>query len=396
MSRVRRSGPEVVADYVSAHWRDWAITVAAFVLALLIGAVLMVVADPAVSSNFAYLFTAPGLALGGAWAKVSSAYGALLVGAVGSPQALALTSSKAAPLICAGLGVGLAFRAGLFNIGAQGQAIWGALAAAYIGFTFQLPFGLHLLLAVIGGVVAGSVWGGIVGWLKAKTGAHEVIVTIMMNYIATGMLAWLLTTTAFRRPGRTDPISPEVHPTASLPAIFGQFHLGFVLALLAAAAAWWLLERSTTGFAIRAVGANPHAASTAGMSAPTITAITMTLAGGLAGLAGVQYALGPSANGTPVPLTLGLIGTVGFDAITVALLGRSRPVGIVFAGLLFGGLDAGGLAMQSVAQTPLTLTMVLQALVVLFVAAPALVVTILPFLKEPRPKPALAATGGQP
>jgi simple sugar transport system permease protein len=243
--------------------------------------------------------------------------------------------------------------------------------------------------------VAGAIWGGIVGWLKAKTGAHEVIVTIMMNYVAAGLLAWLLTTTAFIRPGRQDPISPEVQSTAALPAFYGQFHLGFILALLAAVAVWWLLERSTIGFSIRAVGVNPHAAATAGMSVATTTIIAMTLAGGLAGLAGVQAALGPSAGGAPVPLTLDLVGTVGFDAITVALLGRSRPAGIVFAGLLFGGLDAGGLAMQSMAQTPLTLTTVLQAVVVLFVAAPALVTTIVPFLKEPRRPLAASLTGGQ-
>lgn len=383
--------------YLAQRWREWAITVAAFVLALLVGAVLMVVADPQVIGNFAYLFTAPHLALGAAWAKVSGAYAALVIGAVGSPQALALTTAKAAPLICAGLGVGLGFRSGLFNIGAQGQAIWGAAIAAYIGFTFRLPYGLHLALAVVGGLGAGAIWGGIVGWLKAKTGAHEVIVTIMMNYIAAGLLAWLLTTTAFIRPGREDPISPEVQTTATLPAFYGQFHLGFLLALVAAAAVWWLLERSTTGFAIRAVGANPHAAATAGMSVARTTVIAMTLAGGLAGLAGVQAALGPSASGVPVPLTLDLVGTVGFDAITVALLGRSRPVGIVFAGLLFGGLDAGGLAMQSMVQTPLTLTMVLQAVVVLFVAAPALVTTLIPFLKQRRPEVAAASlTGGQP
>jgi len=388
------TGRGPVADYLAHRWREWAITAAAFILALLIGAVLMVVADPDVIGNFAYLFTAPQLALGAAWAKVAGAYSALVVGALGSPEALALTTAKAAPLICAGLGVGLGFRSGLFNIGAQGQAIWGAAIAAYIGFTFRLPFGVHLLLAILGGLVAGAIWGGIVGWLKAKTGAHEVIVTIMMNYVAAGLLAWLLTTTAFIRPGREDPISPEVQASASLPAFYGQFHLGFILALLAAVAVWWLLERSTTGFAIRAVGTNPNAAATAGMSVATTTIIAMTLAGGLAGLAGVQAALGPSAGGVPVPLTLDLVGTVGFDAITVALLGRSRPAGIVFAGLLFGGLDAGGLAMQSMAQTPLTLTMVLQAVVVLFVAAPKLVTTIVPFLSEPRQPLAASLTGG--
>ena len=138
---------------------------------------------------------------------------------------------------------------------------------------------------------------------------------------------------------------------------------------------------TTTGFAIRAVGANPSAAATAGMSVANTTMITMCLAGALAGLAGVQAALGPTASGLPVPLSLGIVGSIGFDAITVALLGRSRPLGVVLAGLLFGALHAGGLAMQSVAQTPLTLTTVLQALIVLFVAAPALVTKIVPFLK---------------
>ena len=160
-----------------------------------------------------------------------------------------------------------------------------------------------------------------------------------------------------------------------------RLHLGFLIAIVAAVGYWWVLERSTTGFAIRAVGANPHAAATAGMSVARTTVITMLLAGGLAGLAGVQAALAPSVDGTPVPLSLGLVGSIGFDAITVALLGRSKPLGIVLAGLLFGGLHAGGLAMQSEAQTPLTLTTVLQALIVLFVAAPALVSTLVPFLK---------------
>jgi simple sugar transport system permease protein len=164
----------------------------------------------------------------------------------------------------------------------------------------------------------------------------------------------------------------------------GQLHLGFLLALLAAVAVWWILYRSTTGFAIRAVGANPSAAATAGMSVARTTIIAMFLAGALAGLAGVQAALGPTASGVPVPLTLGIVGSIGFDAITVALLGRSKPLGIVLAGLLFGALHAGGLAMQSIAQTPLTLTTVLQALIVLFVAAPALVTKIVPFLNPRR------------
>ena len=372
-------------------WRTFAVTFAAFVLALIVGAILMVVSDPDVIGLYAYLFTAPGLPLAASWAKVSSAYTALAIGAVGSPAALAATTREAAPLICAGLGVGLGFRAGLFNIGAQGQAIMGAILAAWVGFALELPPVIHLLVALTAGLAGGAAWGGIVGFLKAKTGAHEVIVTIMFNYIAVGTLAWLLTTRLFLRPGRQDPISPPVHPSVTFPSIYGQLHVGFLVALLAAFATWWLIDRSTVGYTIRAVGANPHAAATAGMDVARTTIITMVLSGLLAGLAGVQYAIGPGASGVPTPLSQGLVGSVGFDAITVALLGRSKPLGIVFAGLLFGGLHAGGLSMQSMAGTPLTLSMVLQALIVLFVAAPGLVNTLVPFLRERR----AVVAGGQ-
>ena len=377
-------------------WTEVVTTLAAFVLAFLVGAVLMIVSDTAVRTTFTYFFARPSDALTASWDKVGGAYSALVQGAVGGYGPLTETTNQAAPLICAGLGVGLAFRAGLFNIGAQGQAILGAVVAAYLGFAWHLPPGIHLLVAVLGGLVGGGVWGGLVGWLKARAGAHEVIVTIMLNYIAAGLLGYLLTTDAFRRPGRTDPISPVVDWNATFPRLEGgQLHLGFAVALLAAVALWWLLDRSTTGFAIRAVGANPHAAATAGMSVSRITITTMVLAGALAGLAGVQAALGPSASGVPVPLSAGIVGSVGFDAITVALLGRSRPLGIVLAGLLFGALHAGGLAMQSVAQTPLTLTTALQALIVLFVAAPALVAKLLPFLRGRRLRPVgPAAEGG--
>jgi len=371
-------------------------TLAAFVLAFVVGAVLMIVSDTQVRSTYAYFFARPSDALTASWDKVGGAYSALLRGALGGYGPITLTTAQAAPLICAGLGVALAFRAGLFNIGAQGQAILGAIFAAYVGFALHLPPVLHLVLAVLAGLVGGGLWGGIVGWLKARAGAHEVIVTIMLNYIAAGLLGYLLTTTAFRRPGRTDPISPVVDWNATFPRLEGgQLHLGFVVALAAAVAVWWLLDRSTTGFAIRAVGANPHAAATAGMSVARTTIITMVLAGGLAGLAGVQAALGPSASGVPVPLSAGIVGSVGFDSITVALLGRARPLGVVLPGLLFGALHAGGLAMQSVAQTPLTLTTALQALIVLFVAAPALIARVLPVLRRRRLRPVgPAAEGG--
>jgi simple sugar transport system permease protein len=369
-------------------------TLVAILLALLVGAVLMVVSDSEVIGKYAYFGYRPGDAIAATLDKVGGTYLALIKGAVGGWGPITETTAQAAPLIFAGLGVALAFRAGLINIGGQGQAIWGAIFAAYVGFAVHLPLVIHVIAAVLAGVIGGAIWGGIVGWLKARTGAHEVIVTIMLNYVATGMLSWLLTTSVFRRPGRTDPISPVVDWTATFARLEGsQLHVGFFLALGAAVGVWWLLERSTVGFALKAVGSNPNAAATAGMSVGRAIVIAMVLAGGLAGLAGVNMALAPSQSGVPIPLTNGIVGTVGFDAVTVALLGRSRPLGVVLAGLLFGALHAGGLGMQSIAQTPLTLTTVLQALIVLFVAAPALIGRLLPFLKGRQRSGAPESTG---
>lgn len=363
-------------------WNEIWVTLAAFVLAFLVGAILMVVADPQIASQWSYVFSRPD-ALASSWDKVSSAYAALITGSLGSWQAITATTARSAPLICAGLGVGIAFRAGLFNIGAQGQAICGATLAAWVGFNFHsLPLAVHLPFAVLAGIAGGALWGGIAGVLKARAGAHEVIVTIMLNYVAAGLLAWLLTTKAFQEPGRTDPIAPVVDWNATFPRMAGsQLHLGFILALLMGVLAWWLMERTKSGFGIRAVGANPDAAATAGMAVPHITTLTMLISGGLAGLAGVQTALGPISGATPTPLTAGLVGSIGFDAITVALLGRSRPLGTVLAGLLWGAMSTGGLRMQAMAQTPLDLVSVIQALIVMFVAAPMLVKTILPFLR---------------
>ena len=275
------------------------------------------------------------------------------------------------PLILTGLAVTLAFRAGLFNIGAQGQFIFGAIAASYVGFAFTLPVGVHLAAAILAGTVAGALYGGIVGLLKAKTGAHEVIVTIMLNYVASYFLLWLLSTTAFLRVGRQDPLAPEVQQSARLPRLAGsdlRVHAGILIALLAAWGVWWLLNRSTWGFKFRAVGANSSAARTAGISVALSTTTVMLISGGLAGLAGASQ-----ITGSEPALTSGVGGSYGFDAITVALLGRGTPLGTVFAALLFGALRAGGLTMQSSTNTPIELVMVIQGLVVLFMAAPTLI-----------------------
>ena len=284
---------------------------------------------------------------------------------------LSETLVAASPLILTGLSVALAFRAGLFNIGAQGQFIAGAIGASWVGFTFDLPTGIHAVAAIAAAMLFAGLYGGFVGLLKARTGAHEVIVTIMLNYVAGYFLLWLLSTTAFLRPGRQDPLAPEVKMSARLPHLFGselRANLGFIIALFAAAAIWWLLNRSTWGFRFRAVGANAAASRTAGISVARVTTSVMFIAGALAGLAGAVQILGSEPA-----MTAGVGGSFGFDAITVALLGRATPIGTVFAALLFGALRAGGLTMQASTETPLDLVLVIQALVVLFIAAPALI-----------------------
>lgn len=284
------------------------------------------------------------------------------------------TLVTASPLILTGLSVALAFRAGLFNIGAQGQFIAGAIGASWVGFTFHLPIVIHSIAAVAAALIFAGLYGGFVGFLKSRTGAHEVIVTIMLNYVAGYFLLWLLSTTAFLRPGRKDPLAPEVQQNARLPHLFGsefRANLGFFVALLAAGAVWWLLNRSTWGFRFRAVGANAAASRTAGISVARATTSVMFIAGALAGLGGAVQILG-----SEYAMTSGVGGTYGFDAITVALLGRGTPLGTVFAALLFGALRAGGLTMQASTDTPLELVLVIQALVVLFIAAPALIKSI--------------------
>ena len=362
---------------------SWLVTVLAIVAALVLGAVLIAAADARVQETAGWLFQRPSDFFSAIGEVVGNAYSALFQGAVvnfeGTTAArvfrpITETMTVATPLIFAGLGLGIGFRAGLFNIGAQGQIILGGIFAGYIGFTFDLPVGLHLLLAVIGAALGGAIWASIAGVLKATTGANEVIVTIMLNNVAIYLIGYLLTTPLLQRPGGANPISPPVPDSAAYPLLLGsqfRLHLGFVVALLAAVAVWWLMERSTLGLQFRAVGANPSAARTAGMSVPWVTVWVMAIAGGLAGLAGSAQVLG-----TERVLTSGVAASFGFDAITVALLGRSKPLGTVLAGLLFGGLRAGGFAMQARTGTPIDIVLVVQSFIVLFIAAPPLVRTI--------------------
>ncbi|WP_434056332.1 ABC transporter permease [Georgenia wangjunii] len=370
----------------SAFLRDllsgsWLVTVLAIVVALLVGGVLIASADERVQETVSYLFARPGDFIGAVWDAVYGAYRAMFRGAVYDFEAASFARAIrpfteslvfSVPLVLTGLGIAVAFRAGLFNIGGQGQIILGAMFGGYIGFTFDLPVVLHVTLAATGAALGGAIWGGIAGVLKARTGANEVIVTIMLNNIAVYLIAWVLTTPAFQVTGSALPKSPPIPPdSATYPLLLGEpfrLHAGFLLAIAATIAVWWLLERSTIGFELRAVGANPHAARTAGMSVQRATIFAMVFAGMLAGLGGSAQVLG-----TEQVLTTGVAASYGFDAITVALLGRSRPLGTFLAGVLFGALKAGGFLMQSTTSTPIDIILVVQSVIVLLIAAPPLV-----------------------
>ena len=358
------------------------VSVLAVLVAIVVGSLMIALTDPAVQAASGYFFAAPMDTLNAIGSAVGGAYAALFRGSIYNFNAdsfaigirpLTETLKFATPLIAAGLGVGLAFRAGLFNIGGQGQMLMAAAAAGYVATAWDLPFPLHLIVALVAGIVAGAIWAGIAGLLKARTGAHEVIVTIMLNHIAFYLLAWMLATQGLlQAPGSNNPKTAPMAETAVLPLILGptyKLHLGFLLALIAVAITWWILERSSLGFRFRAVGENPAAARTAGISVGRMYFTVMLIAGGLVGLAGVSQVLGTEPKG----FSGGIDAGIGFDAITVALLGRSRPLGILWAGLLFGAFKTGGFTMQASQGVPIEIVLVVQSLIVLFIAAPPLV-----------------------
>ncbi|MGE3621746.1 MAG: ABC transporter permease [Acidimicrobiia bacterium] len=348
------------------------VPVLALVSALVLGGIVIVFSDPDALHDWGRFFSDPAGALSSSWHAANDAYRALWSSSLGSTAALSRTLAETTPLLFAGLSVALAFRAGLFNIGAAGQLMVGATVAAYVGFHWDLPRAVHLPAALVAGALGGAAWGGIAGLLKARTGAHEVITTIMLNYVALRLLDYALSTEAFRRPGRNDPISPPMRESARLPTFdLGGLRvgLGLVLAVAAALGVWWLLQRSTVGFGLRAVGANPDAARYAGLPVGGAYLLAMALAGALAGLAGSTNLLGRSSYS----LTGGYFQFIGFDAIALALLGRTHPIGVVGASLLFGVLRAGSTGMQSQTSTPVDIIVVIQALIIAFVAAPALV-----------------------
>lgn len=359
--------------------------------ALVVGGLLIMFTNDDVLYAWARFFNDPLRALDRSWDTVWGAYSALFRGALGSPAAVSETLLKSTPLILGGLAVAFAFKAALFNIGANGQMIIGATVAAWVGFSLDVPGPVVLLVALLAGILGGAAWGGIAGTLKATTGAHEVITTIMLNFIATFLLAYALTTDTFLPAGAANPVSKPMLEQARLPRFIEgeRVDIGILIALAAVVLVWWLLERSTFGFQVKAVGLNPDAARYAGMKVALLTALTMGIAGGLAGLGGATMVLGPTGV-----LTAGVIGTLGFDSIAVALLGRSNPFGVLAAGLLFGALNAGAVQMQAETQIPVDIVIVIQALIILFVAAPALVRAIYRIRAEGAEGPTFTSSWG--
>ena len=379
---------------------SFTVTVLAIFTALVVGGLINAFSNTTVLHAWGNLFSAPGHAFAELWDTAVSAYVALFEGSIFNPHTvsalfqqasistaihngylsavfnpLSETCVQATPLILAGLAVALPYQAGMFNIGGQSQFIGGAIVATYLGYGVSMPVVIHVVVCVIGGFVGGAAIGWLVGELKARTGAHEVIVTIMLNYIMFYFLSYLLSYHyLMQAPGTVNPITLPIAGNAHLPLLFGshlRINAGFLVALACAAGIWWLLNRTTTGFEFRSVGKNPNAARVAGMNVESNWVLVMLIAGGLAGLAGSAV-----IQGTDFTLNNQSFGTYGIDAITVALLGRGRPLGVVFAGLLFGALRAGAPLMQAATGTPVDMVEILQAIIVLFVAAPPLIRSI--------------------
>lgn len=314
-------------------------------------------------------------------ATIGRSYVALLQGSVGSINAISETLTAAVPLVLAGLGLALGFRAGLFNIGAEGQILMGGMAAVITGFSFPgLPFAILMPLCLLAGALAGALYASIAGYLRAATGAHEVITTIMLNLMSFRIIDYLLRQDWIQKEGRSDPISKSVPEHAELPRLLEwldpnlRVHAGVFLMLIAVAVVYWILFRSKLGFEFRASGENPDAACYSGMRSGLIIVAAMGSAGALAGLAGANQVLGVLDRASP-----GFSAGIGFDAIAVALLGRSHPVGVLLAGLLFGALEAGGRQMQVDAGVSIDLIGIIQALIIVFIAAPLLVRAIFPW-----------------
>ena len=366
-------------------------TVLSIILGFLVGALFMVASNREFIESLGYLFARPGDALAAAWNVVSEGYGALIRGAIFNAEAdtfekairpLTETLRLGAPLILAGLGLGLTFRVGMFNIGGTGQIITGMIFATFVATRLELPFILHAIVAAIAAIIGSTLLGAFVGFLRARTGAHEVILTIMFNYIMLYFFTFLLRDPLLLGEERAtgNPKADPAAETALLPKILGDaysLHWGVILAIVAVIVYWWLMERSTTGFRLRMVGYNPDAARTAGISVERTYILAMGLSAAFVGVAAANQSLGTAIGVTPSAHA-----NIGFDAITVALLGGSNAPGILLAGLLFGAFKAGSPSMQVLGVSPEVLGIV-QGAIVLFIAAPPLIRAI---FRLPKPQ----------
>jgi ABC-type uncharacterized transport system permease subunit len=382
VASTRLGGWSWMRAWLGARLRTLAVPLLAIITALVIGALVIMFTDKAVYAALSagQIGEALKLSLGafGDPFQIVDAIGRSFGGEGIHPLLSALRSPsdsmvQSVPYIFAGLAVALGFRAMLFNIGAEGQIGIGWMAAVVVGFSFSgLPAVIHLPLAILGGAMVGGLWAAIAGFLRARTGAHEVITTIMLNYISFRLGDWLLCGPLEFTEGtcRTQDISPSAY----LPRFLDHpvtLHWGFVLALLAAVLTGWFLFRTTWGFELRAVGANPTAARYGGINVGKIYVVAMFLSGCLAGLAGASQGLGITHN-----VAMGFQSGYGFDSIALALLGKSHPTGVVAAAIIFGVLRAGAARMQSVAGVPTEIVQIVQALVILFIAAPEIIRTI--------------------
>ncbi|MGH2620978.1 MAG: ABC transporter permease, partial [Anaerolineales bacterium] len=332
----------------------------------LIGLILGRIAIPVLAIFTAMLLSSLVMVVSGT--NPIEAYLALGEGAFGTQVAIVETLIKATPFILAGLGIALAFRGGLFNIGMEGQLFVGSVGAVLIGYSIELPPVIHLIVALLAGMVGGAIWAAIPGYLKARTGAHEVITTIMTNFIALRVINWAIGVDGpMRAPRSVVPETRAVFETARLPLLISdsRLHAGIILALLAAIAVYWLLWRTVIGFEIRTVGANPSAARYAGINVELNIVRTMALSGALGGLAGGIQVLGLA----PYNFTTGFNVGYGFDSIAVAVLGSIHPFGVTLAAILFGAMDAGSRLMQLRTKVPIDIITIVQGLILTFVAA---------------------------
>jgi general nucleoside transport system permease protein len=373
-------------------------TLLAVILGFVVGAIFMIGSNEEFIKSMGYFFTRPMDAFAAAWNVVSAGYGALYKGSIYNADADTLekalrpiteTLRLGAPLIAAGLGIGLTFRVGLFNVGGTGQIVFGMIFATWVATRLELPFILHTVVAMIAGILGAALLGALVGFLKARTGAHEVILTIMLNYIALSFFTFLMRDPNLLQEQRAsgNPKADPAAATAMLPKLLGDeysLHWGLIISLAAVFVYWWLMERSTIGFRLRMVGFNPDAAKTAGISVNRTYILAMGLSAAFVGIAAGNQALGTTTGVSPSAHA-----GIGFDAITVALLGGSSAPGILLAGLLFGAFKAGSPSMQVLGISPEVLGIV-QGAIVLFIAAPPLIRAIFG-LPKPQTTNALGA-----